>query len=337
MSSTHNSSECLAPVVFMFSGQGSHYYQMAAPLYRHNARFRHHIDLLDAHAVECMGASVIDHIHQRGTSRDVPFTSTHFSHPGIYMIECALANTLADAGVEAEILMGSSMGTFVAAAIGGCLSHTDALSVVVEQARLIELHCSPGAMLAVLASPTLFDQSPQLHLHTELAGINMPKHFVISGQPEDIDRARLYLAGQNVVSQQLNVSYAFHSKHIRGLRGPFLNALQGLQMRPSRLPIVCSAQARKAYGLSYEDLWNIAVEPIRFRDSVAILEATGPCHYIDLGPSGTLATFVKYCLPADSRSTIHTILTPFGDEIRNLDAVVERFAHRTAADHQQGT
>lgn len=45
--------------------------------------------------------------------------------------------------------------------------------------------------------------------------------------------------------------------------------------------------------------------------------------YIDLGPSGTLANFVKRNLTPDSESKVHTILTPFGQDVRKLQKVIE--------------
>jgi hypothetical protein len=67
--------------------------------------------------------------------------------------------------------------------------------------------------------------------------------------------------------------------------------------------------------------WRIVRQPIRFRDTIALLERRGACRYIDVGPGGTLATFVKYGLPAGSRSTTHPILTPFGQDQKNLAAL----------------
>ncbi len=315
----------------MFSGQGSHYYQMAATLYQQDPLFRRHLDRLDAKAAALMGGSVVEHLFQPARTPSEPFTMTRFSHPGIYMIECALANTLADHGVVPDLLLGSSMGTFVAAAIAGCIAQEDALAIVIEQARLLECHCDPGAMLAVLAPPSLFDEAPRLYARTELAAVNMPNHFVVAGHGDDIDDAKRFLDEQGVVCQLLNVSYAFHSRHIHVLRPQFLAALEATQIRPGQLPIICSARTEMVREFSHEDLWNIAVKPIRFKESVALLESQGNHHYIDIGPSGTLATFVKYCLSQDSRSTIHTILTPFGNEVPNLRAVVDRFAPRPMA------
>jgi trans-AT polyketide synthase/acyltransferase/oxidoreductase domain-containing protein len=43
--------------------------------------------------------------------------------------------------------------------------------------------------------------------------------------------------------------------------------------------------------------------------------------YLDLGPSGTLANFVKYNLASHSQSKSFPILTPFGQSLPNLEKV----------------
>ena len=38
--------------------------------------------------------------------------------------------------------------------------------------------------------------------------------------------------------------------------------------------------------------------------------------------TGTMATFVKYALPEGSASTAHAVMTPYGQDRRNLDALL---------------
>ena len=72
-----------------------------------------------------------------------------------------------------------------------------------------------------------------------------------------------------------------------------------------------------------EFFWTVVRGSIRFRDTIATLERDGPFRYIDVGPSGTLANFVKYGLPAGSRSTAFPTLTPFGRDRKNLAALLQ--------------
>ena len=45
--------------VFMFSGQGSHYYQMGEELYQQHVVFRETLETLDAQAQALLGESII--------------------------------------------------------------------------------------------------------------------------------------------------------------------------------------------------------------------------------------------------------------------------------------
>ena len=51
----------------------------------------------------------------------------------------------------------------------------------------------------------------------------------------------------------------------------------------------------------------------------------GSYFYIDLGPSGTMANFVKYNLKPDSISKTFNIIAPFDNELKNLDYIYISF------------
>ncbi|MGO4779982.1 hypothetical protein AB4084_31365, partial [Lysobacter sp. 2RAB21] len=83
------------------------------------------------------------------------------------------------------------------------------------------------------------------------------------------------------------------------------------------LPLVCCEQAAVLTDLPDDFFWRAVRRPIRLRDTIAQLESQGPHRYIDVGPSGTMATFAKYALPAGSASTVHPALTPYGQDLKN--------------------
>jgi bacillaene synthase trans-acting acyltransferase len=86
--------------------------------------------------------------------------------------------------------------------------------------------------------------------------------------------------------------------------------------------LVCCDHSAILFGLPDDYFWNIARRPVRFRETAARLEQQGPRRYIDVGPAGTLATFLKYGMPATTKSTVRTILTPFGFDQKNLTALL---------------
>jgi bacillaene synthase trans-acting acyltransferase len=306
--------------VFMFSGQGSQYFQMGRDLFEHDRTFRDVMVHLDDLARPWAGTSVVEALYDDGHRKSDPFDRTLLTHPAIFMIEYALAQSLMHAGVCPDMVLGVSLGSFAAAAVAGFLGVDAALTAVMRQAIAIEDACEPGGMIAVLADPALFAED-FLSNHAELAAVNWSSHFVVSARRADLAAIESALRARHVVYQRLPVSFPFHSQWIDAAKAPFASSARSIVRTTGRLPLVCCDQAVVLTELPDEFFWHVVRHPIRFREAIARLEQQGARRYIDVGPSGTLATFLKYGLPAHSRSTVHAILTPYSFDQKNLAAV----------------
>lgn len=308
-------------VVFMFSGQGSHCYQMGRALYEGLPEFRERMDYMDVTVRELTGSSVIDALYNEGRRRDEVFDRILLTHPAILMVECALAHTLMASGLRPDMVCGASLGTFAAAVVAGGVSLEDALAAVVGQARLLEECCEDGAMYAVLSQPTLY-QSSGIARWSELAGTNFGAHFVVSTTGTHVYDLERQLREMGVTHQKLAVPFAFHSRWIEAIKAPFLVQLRSLRINRLKMPLVCCAGVELLDELGAHHLWRATREPVRFQQTIEHLEEQGAHLYVDVGPSGTLATFVKYLLPGDARSEVRIILSPFGQEMQNLAGVL---------------
>lgn len=311
----------------MFSGQGSQYFGMGAELHAQEPVFRRHIEELDAIAGQRLGMSVAGLLYDPGKRRSDPFLGTRLTSAAIFMVEYALARTLQAHGVQPDAVLGSSLGTTVAACLAGCLPPEAALGSVIEKAMILETHCPAGGMVAVLADPQLYLNAPELHEHADLAGISSATHFVVAAPAQALPGITGWLAQQNVASQVLPVSQAFHSRWIDGAREACLAHFTGLPLRAPQLALYCCAAQASLAGLTPEHLWRIVREPIHFERTVALLETHGPWEYVDVGPGTSLATMLKYRLDARSASRVHGVLNPFGGERRQLQRVVEALRH----------
>lgn len=308
-----------AKTVFMFSGQGSQYYQMGKQLFDENAVFRECLQRLDDLAQQLSGRRVLDAVYSAGKGET--FDRTALTHPAIFMVEYALARCLIEAGVKPDLTLGASLGSFAAATVSGQLQVEHALAAVLAQAQAFEHSCERGGMIAVLAEPTLYEE-PFLRDHSEMAGINFDKHFAVSAGWHELDAIQAELKQRGIAHQRLAVSFAFHSRWVDNARDECMAAMRDIPQRAGTLPLACCDQAAILTQLPGPFFWNVVRRPIRFRDTVALLERQGPWRYIDAGPSGTLATFVKYALPAASQSTAHAVLTPYGQDRKNLAALL---------------
>lgn len=284
--------------------------------------FRSHMKHLDQVVRQLTGQSVLEVLYSPSNTVSMPFDRTLLSHPAIIMVEYSLAHTLMDAGVMPDMVLGASLGSYTAACLAGTLSIHDALAMAVAHARALEQNCGAGGMIAVLTTPELFGESFLKH-YSECAAVNFTSHFVISAPEEDCVRIEKELRQRDVTFQRIPVSFAFHSRWIDSARSQFETQTASIPLARPRLRMVCCDQAASIARCQDSYFWDVTRRPIRFADTITALEADGRHRYIDVGPAGTLAVFLKYLLPTTTNSTAHSILTLYGRDVANLTRLMQ--------------
>lgn len=309
------------PTIFMFSGQGSQYYQMGWELYQAEPVFRATVERLDAEVERELGKSVVARIYDARRLKSEPFYETVFTHPAIVMIELALAEMLIAEGLVPDYLLGASLGEFAAAAIAGVIAPEACVRVVVKQARVFDAYCRRGGMLAILASPGLYDKTPLLRDETHIASRNYAGHFVVAGRDEALAAVEDLLRTKDVLFERVPVKHGFHSRLMDAAKAACRALLDGVELHRPRIPLISCADEGPLEAATAEHFWSVVREPIEFAGTIAALETKGAYLYLDLGPSGTLHNFVRNNLAATSRSRSFPLLSPFGNNTQLLAKV----------------
>jgi bacillaene synthase trans-acting acyltransferase len=318
-------------LVLMFSGQGSQYYQMGRAFFDGNAKFRSELLRLDAVATRLVGRSMVDILYHDNRKKDEPFEAIQLTSAAIFMIEYALVRTLLDDGFKPNYLLAASLGVYAAAAAADVLDPADALECITRASTVYETRCPKGAMIAILGRPALHRELRALQDYSDVAAVNFDGHFVVSTLEKHVDQITSELDRNGVAFQKIPVSYPFHSRWMDGCADAAQAIFATLTYREPRIPIICCSQTTVVGPISSAAIWNAVRKPIEFQQSIAKLEMHGPCSYVDVGPAGTLATFLKYALPSTSASKAHPILSPFGVELKNYERLTsqrELFEHQ---------
>ncbi|KEQ22504.1 ACP S-malonyltransferase [Paenibacillus tyrfis] len=324
------------PVVFLFSGQGSQFYQMGRGLYEEVSEFRKWMNKLDEMVTPLVGESVLARLYAEDKRRDEPFERTLLTHPVIFMVEYALALALMARGVKPDAVLGSSMGEFAAAAVAGVLDVEVALELVVEQAKAFEATCLPGGMIGILQEPSLYDRMPLLRQNTEMASINSDAHFVVAGPAAMLPSIGEALREKGIAYQILPVSFAYHSSWIDPAAASYVARLRGLSYRQPWVRFYSGVTGRRETALRSEYFWEVARQPIRFAEAVQALEQGDDCLYVDLGPSGTLANLAKRNFKQDSLSQSYAVLTPYQQDLKNFNKVCEQLEQLISSPIRKG-
>ena len=309
-------------IIFMFSGQGSQYYMMGKWLYENNSLFKGWMKKLDRMVSDILGETICEKIYDANKKIYDPFDRTLYSHPAIFMLEYSLAQLLLHEGIEPFGVFGVSMGEFAAAAIAGVLSLDEAIDAVVKQAIRIEEDCEKGEMYAVLADQTIFQNTPMLQEICELAAVNFNSHFVISVKKENTGEIEKLLDKHNICYEKLPVSHAFHSSLMDPAEESYKKVLNNLKCKVPNVYFFSSIYADILNHVPEVYFWEIARKPILFQRAIQGMRDQDDYLYLDLGPAGTLSNFVKYNLGLEKKLLAFPIITPFGNEKKNLQSIV---------------
>lgn len=317
-------------VVFMFPGQGCQFYQMGRELYQNNSVFHRWMNELDTLIHAELGQSVIAGIYHDNNPRSKAFDDIRLSHPAIFMIEYALGKTLIEHRITPDYLLGTSLGELAAAALAEVISLPDAIRLVVRQGQLFHQRQSPageGAMLAILAEESLYQQTPLLREHCDIAAYNAPSLIVVAGPDNAVADAERHLSARDIVFQRLPVHQAFHSRHIDFLRPEVEALLRQTTLHKAQIPVISCHSTETLQQLDADHFWQTIRQPIRFSQTLARIEREAAARgesmiYLDLGPSGTLANLIKQNIRDRALPPIFPVLSPFGRDLEKFDEVL---------------
>lgn len=310
------------PLAFCFSGQGAQYYQMAKDLMADDAVFRHWMQQGDALVARRCGFSVLREIYCEDHRIGMAFDRLEASHPALFLVQYALAKSLQHRQVRPDLLLGVSLGEFVAQSVAGMVSFETALATVSDQPALFRRHCPPGGLVSVLAPLDLYARSRLLSERSDLAGINSDGHFVLAALAEDLPAIEAELKIHDVAFQRLAVPYAFHSRFIDAAEQPFKQAFSQTKGETPFWPIWSACAGAETGPQTPDFTWRIVRESMKVRDVFAAIEAQGGAVYVDLSPSGTLAAIFRQLMRGGSPSRIAPLLSPFGGNVDRIQKAI---------------
>ena len=222
-------------VAFLFPGQGSQYVTMGKQLYSHEPLFRELVDqcseLLQP-SLQLDLRSVLYPSAEKHQWAETELRETRTTQPALFVIEYALARVWMSWGLQAESMVGHSIGEYVAACLAGVFSLEDALNLVALRGRLMH-SCERGGMLAVAASEE--EVQPYLKMGLELAAINGSRSCVLTGPMDSLALAEKELLQQQVIHRRLQSSHAFHSSMMEPMVGQFAAEVQRVRLNAPRM------------------------------------------------------------------------------------------------------
>ncbi|MFQ3244038.1 MAG: bacillaene synthase trans-acting acyltransferase [Arenicella sp.] len=309
--------------VFMFSGQGSQYFGMGRELYLSNRHFQSWMNHCNSIVEPRIGRSMIEILYQNESSSQT-FDRLLYNSPALISIQICLTKLLIKEEIKPDYVLGYSLGEVAAAVVSQSISLESALKLSIDFAHILERESPRAGMLAILASEEIILEHPEAFHNCFITTHNFDGNFVIGGKIEAIEKAEKVLDAHYIV-HRLPVNYGFHTPLISELKERFMTLLDGINISVPSIPIIsCQKNSIINEKLAAEHLWDVFYYPVAFSTTVESMEKTASLAYIDVGPSGFLATLLKYVLRPSSDSVYCETINQFGRNIESIGHLTAR-------------
>jgi acyl transferase domain-containing protein/acyl carrier protein len=163
------------------------------------------------------------------------FQRTDVAHAAVFAVDYACAKLWQHYGVSPTMLLGYSLGEYVAACLAGVFSLEDALRLVVRRAQLLR-DTPSGAMLAVAAPVS--ELQTWLGPELSLAARNGPMTSVVSGTEVAVEALCTRLTTRGVAHRRVPTAHAMHSSLLEPMRADVSALVASVPMRAPRIPFV---------------------------------------------------------------------------------------------------
>jgi acyl transferase domain-containing protein/thioesterase domain-containing protein len=290
------------PVVFLFGGQGTQYVNMGHNLYQGEPLFRAIVDDCCEQLAPHLGRDLRELLYPVAGDEEAARQSlrdTFFTQPSIFVIEYALARLWQSWGVQPAMMVGHSIGEFVAATLAGVWDLSEVLRIVAKRGRLMQ-NQPRGSMLAVSSSAANVEKMlpPSLHI----ASINAPSLCVVSGPDAEVAAFVELLKGQEIVCRNLHTSHAFHSSMMDPIVAPLRDEVAKVHLRPPTHSFISTVTGQPITPAEATDpgYWaRHARVPVQFSRAIWWLVEHDYDLFLECGPRSTSCTLARQHFTAD--------------------------------------
>lgn len=281
--------------VFMFPGQGSQYINMCRELYTSEPVFREETDKAFAIVEKISGRQLYPVVFPEDGADTTAIDETACTQPLLFIVEYALARLLITWGILPDLMIGHSVGEYVAACISGVFSLEDALWLVVKRGELMQ-KAPRGKMLAVSMGRKALENLLPHYKNISLAAVNSSSLCVVAGTEAAISEFGAVLNAEGYASRLLRTSHAFHSYLMDSVLDEFHQVVARVQMHPQQIPFISNLTGLPAADamICTPGYWvNHLRHTVLFADGIATILQQEHTVLIEAGPGKTLGSFVQ--------------------------------------------
>merc|ERR1711872_1091575 len=291
-------------IAFLFTGQGSQYINMGQQLYEQAPTFRRALEQCDQILQPYLETSILEIIYPKDEQKSSLVDQTAYTQPAIFALEYALFKLWDSWGIKPNVVMGHSVGEYVAACIAGVFSLEDGLKLIAMRGKLMQKLPSGGEMVSAMASESQVKEAIKEYTsQVTIAAVNGPESIVISGESGAIATICDILKNMGIKTKKLKVSHAFHSPLMEPMLTEFEAVAKQLTYNEPKIPLISNVTgAEVGAEITMAEYWVAHVrQPVRFAQSMETLHKQGAEIFLEIGPKPVLLGMGRECLMGEKK------------------------------------
>ncbi len=232
---------------------------------------------------------------------ETELNKTFNAQPAIYVtsLAClAVAREVPALKDDPAFVAGHSLGEYTALTAADAITFEDGIRLVEQRGKLTQAaaEATPGGMAAVLGLDEQAAKAVCAEAGAELCNINSPGQLVIGGTTDAVTKAcALALERGAKRAIPLDVGGAFHTSLMRPAAAGMRKAVDAIDVRTPRIPVVANDRAAPIAGPAAigEELVFQLTNPVRWVQCVEYMAQHGVTTFIEIGPGRVLSGLVK--------------------------------------------
>lgn len=306
-------------VGYLFPGQGAQYVGMGKDLFEGIPPAKRIFEKADS----LLGYS-ISRLCFEGPEEKL--TRTLYAQPAIFVTSLAVLAALHEkfSEITPAFTAGLSLGEFTALVAAGSLSFESGLKLVQARANAME-QCAgkhQGTMASIIGLTQPDCESIAKEAGCEVANLNAPDQFVLSGTEESMERACQLAESKGAKrAMRLKVGGAFHSSHMREAKENLEKALVSTHIKRPHGTFIPNVLAKSVSdpveirSLLAQQLTS----PVRWAETMTRAGELGIAFFLEVGPGKVLRGLTRKILPAATVESCGTVA-----EIQKLEQLFSK-------------